>query len=167
MCAHALIPLCRILDELSKWFFNPHGVDTFDNIKSHILTHHITAHQLKTMLLVFTLQMTTLLLLAPTPITSKFGPEDGCWESWYHFQLGCHQASVYFPILCTLQTASWLVITSSLPSWFWVQGSVCNRLLSPMQVWFHSITRECHTNIQLGLMGNVRHLTNMLSVHQW
>jgi len=28
-----------------------------------------------------------------------------------------------------------------------------------MQVRIHSITRECHTNIQLGLKGGIRHLT--------
>jgi len=33
MCAQALIPLCLILDELSKWFFWLHSVDSLKNSK--------------------------------------------------------------------------------------------------------------------------------------
>jgi len=41
MCAHMLILLCCILDELTKWFFEPHGVPAFANAQCNTSTHQL------------------------------------------------------------------------------------------------------------------------------
>jgi len=78
MCARALIPLRRILDELSKWFFRPNGVNSFDNIHSMI-----TMCQLQS--IIYEDNATCLAIANDT--TSLTGPRTRHLSiKWHHFK---------------------------------------------------------------------------------
>jgi len=136
MCAQALIPLCRILDELSKWFFEPNGVKSFKSIQTNIAACNMySANQLQSIIYE---DNTTCLLIANgmisfnrTPNTSPFNKMASfqrpnsfrkhlSQQNQHTPQLGryLHQTPFHSPVPCTLQAPARLVIPFfSTPFW--------------------------------------------------